>query len=128
MTQLWAGWNGVDEATEPQPVDAPFVVRALREAAAELLCGGLSTQPPMGKHTAELSAPRSGDAANAKNELAAIVTPIAGQPHGKGLTLLLSSSASPFPERAAHLASFGAQAALVAGSPYYQLLVGLVRS
>ena len=44
----------------------------------------------------------------------------------RDLTALVHSANSPFPERALHLKSFGAQAALVAGSPYYQMLVGVI--
>ena len=58
--------------------------------------------------------------------IAATMVPIPGQPVSKGLTALLHSSTAPYPQHAEHLASFGAQAALVAGSPYYQLLVGLI--
>jgi hypothetical protein len=42
------------------------------------------------------------------------------------LTATAHANAAPWAQRAAHLASFGAQAALVAGSPYYQLLVGTI--
>lgn len=41
-----------------------------------------------------------------------------------GLTALLYPNRSPYRERAKFLASFGAQAAIVAGSPYYQTLIG----
>ena len=41
-----------------------------------------------------------------------------------GLTALVFPNRSPYRERAEFLASFGAQAALVAGSPYYQTLIG----
>lgn len=41
-----------------------------------------------------------------------------------GITALLYPRKSPYKERAKLLASFGAQAALVAGSPYYQTLIG----
>ena len=46
--------------------------------------------------------------------------------YAEGLTGLLCAAKKPFPARAKELASFGAQAALVAGSPYYQLLVGML--
>ena len=42
------------------------------------------------------------------------------------MTATAHANAAPWAQRAAHLASFGAQAALVAGSPYYQLLVGTI--
>eukprot|EP00195_Chlamydomonas_chlamydogama_P007386 CAMPEP_0202904644 /NCGR_PEP_ID=MMETSP1392-20130828/30463_1 /ASSEMBLY_ACC=CAM_ASM_000868 /TAXON_ID=225041 /ORGANISM="Chlamydomonas chlamydogama, Strain SAG 11-48b" /LENGTH=321 /DNA_ID=CAMNT_0049592387 /DNA_START=167 /DNA_END=1135 /DNA_ORIENTATION=+ len=45
---------------------------------------------------------------------------------GLGLTAMLSAKKEPFKSWAAHLASFGAQAALVADSPYYKLLIGRV--
>ena len=51
---------------------------------------------------------------------------ISGAALDKGLTATAHAEKSPWKERAAHLASFGAQAALVAGSPYYQLLVGSI--
>ena len=41
-----------------------------------------------------------------------------------GLTALLYPKRSPYKERAKYLASFGAQAAIVAGSAYYQTLIG----
>jgi len=41
-----------------------------------------------------------------------------------GLTAILYPNRSPHRERAKFLASFGAQAAIVAGSPYYQTLIG----
>ena len=49
-----------------------------------------------------------------------LAAPIAGAPLEKGLTAIIASSESPWMERAILLQSFGAQAALVAGSPYYQ--------
>jgi hypothetical protein len=101
MCQLWAGWE--DETDSPhdvQPVDAPFVTRALRDAAL--------------------------DALDAPSTVGITCTPIAGMDPAKGLTALVHSANSPFPERALHLKSFGAQAALVAGSPYYQMLVGVI--
>lgn len=58
--------------------------------------------------------------------VAVVPAAVPGMPARKGLTAILCADASPFPERAKHLASFGAQAALVAGSPYYQYLVGRV--
>lgn len=45
---------------------------------------------------------------------------------GLGLTAILSGKAEPYRSWAAHLASFGAQAALIADSPYYKLLIGRV--
>lgn len=45
---------------------------------------------------------------------------------GLGLSAILAAKAEPFRPWAAHLASFGAQAALVADSPYYKLLIGRV--
>lgn len=56
----------------------------------------------------------------------AVPAPVPGLPARKGLTAILCADVSPYRERAKHLASFGAQAALVAGSPYYQYLVGRV--
>ena len=58
--------------------------------------------------------------------VAVIPANVPGLPARKGLTAIVCAGASPFLERAKHLASFGAQAALVAGSPYYQYLVGRV--
>lgn len=55
-----------------------------------------------------------------------LAAPIAGAPLEKGLTAIIASSESPWMERAILLQSFGAQAALVAGSPYYQTLVGTI--
>jgi hypothetical protein len=43
-----------------------------------------------------------------------------------GLTALMYPNKSPYKERAKFLASIGVQAALVAGSPYYQTLIGRV--
>jgi hypothetical protein len=43
---------------------------------------------------------------------------------GLGLTAILAAKAEPWRAWAAHLAGFGAQAALVADSPYYKLLIG----
>ena len=83
-----------------QPVDAPFVTRALRDAAVDALTG--------------------------ERTIGIRCVPIAGMDPAKGLTALVHASKSPFAERAEHLATFGAQAALVAGSPYYQLLVGRI--
>ncbi len=40
------------------------------------------------------------------------------------MTALLHANREPFRAWAKHMASFGAQAALVAGSPFYQLLIG----
>jgi hypothetical protein len=45
-------------------------------------------------------------------------------PGGLGLTAILAARVSPWRDWAAHLAGFGAQAALVADSPYYKLLIG----
>ncbi|KAI8468784.1 MAG: hypothetical protein J3K34DRAFT_426216 [Monoraphidium minutum] len=45
-------------------------------------------------------------------------------PGGLGLTLLLAARQEPFRAWAAHLAGFGAQAGVVAESPYYKLLIG----
>jgi hypothetical protein len=101
MTQLWAGWDGDDvlECNETlQPVDAPFVTRALQDAAQDAADGAIGIK-------------------------AAALT---GQPASVGLTALIYAVHAPYPERAQALASFGAQAALVAGSSYYQLLVGLI--
>lgn len=101
MTQLWAGWNGDEDPdgdAAAQPVDAPFVHRALREMAGEI---------------------RTGD-------VGVLECGIAGAAMEKGVTATAHAAKSPWRERAAHLASFGAQAALVAGSPYYQLLVGSI--
>ena len=104
MCQLWAGWEDADDDARAdvhvvQPVDAPFVTRALRDAAVDALTDG---------------------------SIGIRCVPIAGMDPAKGLTALVHASKSPFAERAEHLASFGAQAALVAGSPYYQLLVGRI--
>ena len=101
MTQLWVGWNGDEDPdgdAAAQPVDAPFVHRALRELAGEI---------------------RTGDVGVSE-------CGISGAAMYKGLTATARAEKSPWKERAAHLASFGAQAALVAGSPYYQLLVGSI--
>lgn len=43
---------------------------------------------------------------------------------GLGVTALVFADKQPFRAWAQHLASFGAQAALVADSPYYKLLIG----
>lgn len=45
---------------------------------------------------------------------------------GLGLTAILCANKEPFKAWGAHLASFGAQAALVADSPFYKLLIGRV--
>ncbi|GFH23358.1 uncharacterized protein HaLaN_20960 [Haematococcus lacustris] len=45
-------------------------------------------------------------------------------PGGLGVTAIIAADKSPFKEWARALAGFGAQAALVADSPYYKLLVG----
>jgi hypothetical protein len=45
---------------------------------------------------------------------------------GLGLTAIITAKAEPYRSWGAHLASFGAQAALVAESPYYKLLIGRV--
>ena len=58
--------------------------------------------------------------------VAIVPASVPGMPARKGLTAIMSAAESPFLEQAKHLASFGAQAALVAGSPYYQYLVGRV--
>ena len=106
MCQLWAGWEDADSDDANanvhvvQPVDAPFVTRALRDAAVDALTG--------------------------ERTIGIRCVPIAGMDPSKGLTALVHASKSPFAERAKHLATFGAQAALVAGSPYYQLLVGRI--
>ncbi|GBF88717.1 hypothetical protein Rsub_01616 [Raphidocelis subcapitata] len=47
-------------------------------------------------------------------------------PGGLGLSLILAARRAPFRQWGAHLASFGAQASLVADSPYYKLLIGRV--
>merc|ERR1712046_95423 len=57
-------------------------------------------------------------------EIAVAVVKVPGAPETSGLTTILYPRKSPYKERAEHLASFGAQAALVAGSPYYQTLIG----
>lgn len=98
MTQLWAGWHGDAEEDVDQSVDAPFVVRALRDAAADEALGDVVI-----------------DAVR-----------IEGHPASTGLTAIVAAARAPFPRRAKHLASFGCQAALVAQSPYYQVLVGLL--
>jgi hypothetical protein len=41
-----------------------------------------------------------------------------------GLTALVSAKKEPWSAWAKHMAGFGAQAGLVAGSPYYALLIG----
>ena len=109
MTQLWAGWNvpsGGDASSGGggggdalQPVDAPFVARALREMARA--------------------------AAGRVGVLCCAIEGVSTR-RGGGLTATAHANAAPWAQRAAHLASFGAQAALVAGSPYYQLLVGTI--
>jgi hypothetical protein len=43
---------------------------------------------------------------------------------GLGLTAILCAKAEPWRAWGAHLAGFGAQAALVADSAYYKLLIG----
>jgi len=58
--------------------------------------------------------------------VAIVPASVPGMPARKGLTAIISAAESPFLEQAKHLASFGAQAALVAGSPYYQYLVGRI--
>ena len=58
--------------------------------------------------------------------VAIVPASVPGMPARKGLTAIMSAAESPFLEQAKHLASFGAQAALVAGSPYYQYLVGRI--
>jgi len=109
MTQLWAGWNvpsGGDASSGGgggdalQPVDAPFVARALREMASEAAAGRVGV-------------------------LCCAIEGVSTR-RGGGLTATAHANAAPWAQRAAHLASFGAQAALVAGSPYYQLLVGTI--
>ena len=45
---------------------------------------------------------------------------------GSGLSAIITAKAEPWRSWGAHLASFGAQAALVADSPYYKLLIGRV--
>jgi hypothetical protein len=60
------------------------------------------------------------------SKIIAVPAPVPGLTARKGLTAILCADVSPYRERATHLASFGAQAALVAGSPYYQYLVGRV--
>lgn len=51
---------------------------------------------------------------------------LSSAPGGLGLTAILAAQVEPFRSWGAHLASFGAQAALVADSPYYKLLIGRV--
>jgi hypothetical protein len=53
-----------------------------------------------------------------------IAVPGGSEEHG--LTALLYPNKSPYKERAKFMASIGVQAALVAGSPYYQTLIGRV--
>jgi len=43
-----------------------------------------------------------------------------------GLTLITATKKQPHRAWAQHLAGFGAQASIVAGSPYYKLLIGRV--
>ncbi len=57
-------------------------------------------------------------------KIEAITTSPPNATEAHGLTALLFPNRSPYRERAEFLASFGAQAALVAGSPYYQTLIG----
>ncbi|KIY94027.1 hypothetical protein MNEG_13934 [Monoraphidium neglectum] len=45
-------------------------------------------------------------------------------PGGLGLTLILVARQEPFRQWAAHMAGFGAQAGVVAESPYYKMLIG----
>lgn len=45
---------------------------------------------------------------------------------GLGLTALLHPKKDPFRSWAKHLASFGAQAGIVAESPYYKMLIGKI--
>jgi hypothetical protein len=45
---------------------------------------------------------------------------------GRGVSAIITAKAEPWRSWGAHLASFGAQAALVAESPYYKLLIGRV--
>lgn len=54
------------------------------------------------------------------------LAPCARRPRagGVGLTALVSAKKDPFKAWAGHMASFGAQAAVVAESPYYKLLIG----
>ena len=58
------------------------------------------------------------------DEVGIVVVAPPGASERTGLTALLFPNKSPYKERAKLLASFGAQAALVAGSPYYQTLIG----
>jgi hypothetical protein len=55
-----------------------------------------------------------------------IVAHMSRAPGGLGLSAILSAKREPFRAWAAHLASFGAQAALVADAPYYKVLIGRV--
>jgi hypothetical protein len=57
-------------------------------------------------------------------DLAFVVVSPPGATDKLGLTALIYPNRSPYKERAKMLASFGAQAAIVAGSPYYQTLIG----
>jgi|TARA_B100000073_G_scaffold340984_1_gene341567 hypothetical protein len=57
-------------------------------------------------------------------KIEAITTAPPNATDAHGLTALVFPNRSPYRERAEFLASFGAQAALVAGSPYYQTLIG----
>lgn len=58
------------------------------------------------------------------DDLAVVVVSPPGATDELGLTALIYPNKSPYKERAKMLASFGAQAAIVAGSPYYQTLIG----
>jgi len=59
--------------------------------------------------------------AAASPDLAITMSSIKG---GMGLTALISARKGPWLPWAENMASFGAQAALVAGSPFYQMLIG----
>jgi hypothetical protein len=61
--------------------------------------------------------------AAANPQLGMVLTSTAG---GLGVTALVFADKQPFRAWAEHLTSFGAQAALVADSPYYKLLIGRV--
>lgn len=57
--------------------------------------------------------------------IAVHMSPLPMGPH-LGLSAILSAATQPWQPWAGHLASFGAQAAVVAQSPYYKLLIGRV--
>ncbi|KAL6754050.1 hypothetical protein V8C86DRAFT_2712690 [Haematococcus lacustris] len=107
MVQLAAGWDpGL-----PQPVHNPFVITLLERAARQ---AGAAPPPD--------SRPRPPNkAASVVRSLSVFMSPAPG---GLGVTAIIAADKSPFKEWARALAGFGAQAALVAESPFYKLLVG----